>query len=393
MDRSVVFKTKGKLDLRSIMTFGLNSKPNTGHPIGFFGTGLKYAIAVLTRHKIPVVIYIDGRKWAITTEDSVFRDKTVTEVFLERHRTLLPPQVRKLPFTTELGKTWELWQAFRELYSNTLDEKGEAYVSDSSTYQDEQMYRGGTCICVRSEAFVQEFFDKDKTFLPDGLSQREGSEAVQIFDRPSRHIYYRGIRVLDLAEEEQSSLTYNILSTIELTEDRTAKSKWDVQYVIQSTVAQLEDRNRIEKVVTSPKRSFEGSMSFYSAPSTTFLDVTNEVIASKASEVTHHAVEVAKHYTPVPKPTFNEANWIGECIDAVRSKNWSVVEMYSTSIISLLREEKERRDACLPVPEVQLLSTRNGEGDAQGLSSESGDQEAHTHAAAGSIKEEDDIPF
>ena len=31
----------------------------------------------------------------------------------------------RLGFTTDLGKTWEMWQIFRELYSNMLDEQSQ----------------------------------------------------------------------------------------------------------------------------------------------------------------------------------------------------------------------------------------------------------------------------
>lgn len=385
--RSVVFKTKGKLDLRSIMTFGLNSKPNTGHPIGFFGTGLKYALAVLTRNKIPVTIYIDSRKWSITTEDSVFRDKTVTEIFLERHRTLMPPSVRKLPFTTELGKTWELWQAFRELHSNTLDEQGETFVELLEDLNKLDYPKGYTYICVQSEEFVQEYFGRDKTFLPDGLVQREGTENVQIFDQPSKHIYYRGIRVLDLDDKEVAQLTYNILSRIDLTEDRTAKSKWDVQYTIQAAVSKLEDKARIEKVITAPKASFESSMNFYDAPSKTFLEVTSEAVHKRSREVTYHATEMVKRFAPKSV----KRDWYTEVIEAIRNKDWEVVEMYSNTLIAVIQQAQEATRGELPVPEVRVHSVGDGEGDASVVppTPEDTRSETNTHAQT----EDDDIPF
>ena len=54
MSPAVVHVTKGKLDLRSLSTFGLNAKPNTTNPIGYFGTGMKYAIAVLLRKHVSI---------------------------------------------------------------------------------------------------------------------------------------------------------------------------------------------------------------------------------------------------------------------------------------------------------------------------------------------------
>jgi hypothetical protein len=401
MTRSVVFKTKGKLDLRSIMTFGLNAKPNTGHPIGFFGTGLKYAIAVLTRNKIPVTFYIDGMKWTVETEDSKFRDKSVTEVFLLRNRgKFLPSHIKKLPFTTELGKTWELWQAFRELYSNTLDEKGEAYVTEDSDLKAAFNYlhdtKGHTCICVESEAFVQEFFGKDKTFLPDGLILREGSEAVQIFDRPSRHIYYRGIRVLDLKEKEYSELTYNILSPIELTEDRTAKSKFDVQWIVSKAIAATEDKMLIQTAVKAATKSesFERGLNYsWGTPSTAFLDAVEEIPERERDSSSQAALN---SYRPKPVKATTKKDWIEPIIKAVERGDWGALEthvqLYREEFVKILREAQEKLNATddLSLPSLHVSSLGDGEGDAEGVRPESGDQtKAHSNAQT----EDDEIPF
>lgn len=39
MPRVVVFKTPGHIPLEAFTTFGINSKPNSLNPIGFFGSG------------------------------------------------------------------------------------------------------------------------------------------------------------------------------------------------------------------------------------------------------------------------------------------------------------------------------------------------------------------
>jgi len=52
---TIAFQNDGELDLRLMATFGCSVK-ETNNPIGFFGTGLKYALAVLLRtgHKVTV---------------------------------------------------------------------------------------------------------------------------------------------------------------------------------------------------------------------------------------------------------------------------------------------------------------------------------------------------
>lgn len=353
MARSVVFATPGKLDLRSIMTFGLNSKPNTGHPIGFFGTGLKYAIAVLTRHNIPISLHIDGQLWTVSTEKSQFRDKEVTEVFLERHRKMLPPQVRKLPFTTELGKTWELWQAFRELYSNTLDEKGDTFVHEAAWDDHVQSYtppkkRGMTYIVVESEDFVQEYFDREKTFLPEGLAAQESTEDIQVFDRPSKYVYYRGIRVLDLKEHEYSSLTYNILRRIELTEDRTAKSQWEVQYCLAVALAAHEDPEIIKKAVTS-KAPLERGMNFtWGNPSSVFLQTVDSL---PRKDISQDLVSWVNSFKP-KEPVTVKSSWHEDLVEAIESDDFDtilkLVTAHKARLLSVLKKVKEPEEDDIP---------------------------------------------
>ncbi len=52
----VIFRNKGVIDPSSITTFGVSSKENPG-AIGFFGTGLKYAIAILLREGCDITIH------------------------------------------------------------------------------------------------------------------------------------------------------------------------------------------------------------------------------------------------------------------------------------------------------------------------------------------------
>lgn len=391
MTRSIVFKTKGKLDLRSIMTFGLNAKPNTGHPIGFFGTGLKYAIAILAREKIPVTIYIDGMKWTVDTELSKFRDKEVTEVFLIRNRgKLLPSHVKKLPFTTEFGKTWELWQAFRELESNTRDENGETYITDTDTYHDQQHARGHTCICIKSENFVQEYLDRSKTFLPGGLTIRSEDDDIQIFDKPSRSIYYRGIRALDLDEKERSELTYNILRPMELTEDRTLKDKFNAQYYISQYLAQHSKPEVIKKVITSPPSSFERSLNYsWGTPSKTFLDTVEDIGEDDLLDASARAVH--RQYRPPKVKAEDALDWLGPLIKAFDSEHHNALD--------IMYDHKEETLNIFKTAHAAWLKERNNNAsstEAQEVDSSPGRVEETVKPAEqhrGSLEEDDEIPF
>lgn len=277
--RHVVFKTPGLIDIRSFTVMGLSSKPNSDSPIGKFGTGLKMAIAVLVRNDIKVVLWIGRTKYTFKKAKVKFRGAEYQQIIMIREvhgvRKILSKTEIALPFTTELGKYWELWQAYRELESNTRDENGTTYLLDDAkdggafTIQAEE-----TNILVSGEKFVAEYLDREKTFLPDGLTQREEStDAIQILERPSQHVYWRGIRVHDLPEDTPAQLTYNFLKDIELTEDRTAKNVWALEYDIKNTLIRSEDEGVIRKALGAPKDTYEGRMAFSymgSTPTPTF---------------------------------------------------------------------------------------------------------------------------
>ncbi|UTC30064.1 hypothetical protein MAINES_00250 [Brevundimonas phage vB_BpoS-MaInes] len=276
--RHVVFKTPGLLDIRSLTVFGMSAKPNAeGHPIGKFGTGLKMAIAVLVRNGIKVTIWIGKTKYTFETKKTQFRDGEYEQIVMrtEVHgiNKILKKSSRELPFTTELAKFWKLWQAFRELESNTRDEQGVTLLINDLGVDVREVDSNETRIEVSGEAFVTEYLEKDKTFLPDGLTKREDSETIQVLERPSQHIYWRGIRVHDLPEDQPSAVTYNFLKDIELTEDRTAKDSWMLEYDIKNWLARSEDEGVLERALGATERSFERHLSFdhvSSPPTPTF---------------------------------------------------------------------------------------------------------------------------
>ena len=56
----VIFENPGTLDPRALTIMGLNAKENT-NPIGYFGTGFKYGVAIALRDNCNVLIQ-DGMR-------------------------------------------------------------------------------------------------------------------------------------------------------------------------------------------------------------------------------------------------------------------------------------------------------------------------------------------
>lgn len=304
--RGVAFLNDGLIPITAVTTFGVNDKPATKSPIGYFGTGLKYAIAVLVREGLAVEFWIGATQYSFIAKTVKFRTKEIEQIFMVRTDWQLGKILKRrqieLPFTTELGKNWKLWQAYRELESNCRDENGESHLLDVSDRLIHNSHQ--TKIIVYGEKFVQEWLNRDKVFLVDGDSEQTTREGIQIIQRPSEYIYYRGLRIMDL--ERPSKMTYNILSEIQLTEDRTCANEFEVNRRIAEAITQSKDQKLVEEVITATADTYEGGLQYsyiYTAPSSQFAAASRSVKPSPnvKDSIERHVDSFTKKVVP-PSP-------------------------------------------------------------------------------------------
>lgn len=232
---TVYFSNPEPLDLQALFTMGLSVK-ETENPIGEFGTGLKYAIAILLRHQADIRLFINGEEQVFSLESKSFRG----EPFDQPHINGQP-----LPFTLKLGKNWSLWQAYRELASNTRDENG--------TVTTDQPDFTGTVFAVSLPEFEAIHENNDIFISGKPVETIIGTE---VFARSSMNFYLKGVKVLE-SEDGPFALTYNAhTNSIKLTEDRTASSLHSVCYEVGYTVRHLTNPELIETVLRA-EGSFE----------------------------------------------------------------------------------------------------------------------------------------
>ena len=111
------FHNPGEIDIRGATVAGLSAKEGDT-PIGFFGTGLKYALATALRFKCQVIIHSGTKTHIFWLKNETIRGKPFDTIQMQTDRG----DFVDLGFTTELGKTWELWMSYREFLCNALDE-------------------------------------------------------------------------------------------------------------------------------------------------------------------------------------------------------------------------------------------------------------------------------
>lgn len=242
----IVFKNPGILDIRAVKTFGMSAKSND-NAIGFFGTGLKYAIAIFLREGFKVKLVTGCQEYLFEKKNIEMREKGFEIITMNGE---------ELSFTTHLGINWKPWQAFRELYCNALDEGGDVFYDDC--YADYSK-SNETVFMIEGEGDLHLFEQKDSIVLKGDCDHE--SEGVKVIFKPSNWIYYKGIRVYE--SQKPFTFTYNITKHLSLTEDRTLSNHAYAVSAITNAVRQSDDLKFIKKIICATPENAESYFTWY----------------------------------------------------------------------------------------------------------------------------------
>lgn len=228
----ISFINKGHIDPIAITTFGVSAKDNTS-AVGFFGTGLKYAIAVVLRLGGKVTVWQGLTPYEFGVQTNSVRGKDFDTVTMNG---------TPLGFTTHLGVNWEPWQAYRELYCNARDE------AESRVEPRRRKPRDGyTTVHVSGcEAMMEAHATRGSIFLQSKpLAEMPG---VAIHPGESTHLYYQGVRVHEL--NKPALFTYNLTDHQMLTEDRTLRYAFIAESQIRSAWLAVENEGLLDDLFT-----------------------------------------------------------------------------------------------------------------------------------------------
>jgi hypothetical protein len=241
----ILFRNRGLIDLFAITTMGVNVKEGD-HPIGQFGTGLKYAIAIILRSGGRIMIDRGGEFLRFGVMETAIRGKTFQIVTMND---------KPLGFTTQLGLHWKTWMAFREIYCNCKDEGGQI----TATIDDTEVIAAGhdeTLVIVEGAEFDKHYRNRDEFMLETEPLYRLAE--VHVHAGESRFCYYRGIRVGEL--RHPSKFTYNLTGYVELTEDRTLAHPTLIPWYIVRSLVQASDELYINDVLRADEKSLESKL-------------------------------------------------------------------------------------------------------------------------------------
>jgi len=252
----ISFENTGILEPEFIKSFGVSVKSDNSC-IGFFGTGLKYAIAILIRQGAKVSIYSDGEVMHFGKKSVTLKGKSFDFITMNGEQ---------IPFTTELGKTWEPWMAYRELYSNAKDEGGGACVINSLPEHTE----GKTFVVVAGGEIESIHKARDSIFIGERLPISDG-----IYNGGGS-FFSKGVCVWKY-EGMPSIYSYSdSTGYCDLTEDRQIKYTHQVYKICADIIAKVTDKEVLRSIVTADTGVFESRIDFdycSISPSLEFMEV------------------------------------------------------------------------------------------------------------------------
>jgi hypothetical protein len=283
---TVYFCNEEPIDLNAIAIMGVSVKLNES-AIGYFGTGLKFAIATLLRTGHKVNLIRSGKLIEFSAICENIRDHDFQRITMGDDR---------LGFTTQLGRNWEPWQAYRELRCNCTDEGG--IISESVPDGE-----WGTIFQVDGEPITKCHRNRREIFLES--SPLTATHECEIHEGNSLNAFYRGVKSHE--HERYSIFTYNIVEKINLTEDRTIASAWEVGYYAARAIALSNNEDVIERALMADKGTFENNLSYSSVnnkPSPEFMKIAHRLRHNM--HINRDAIKLWERYADI-RLTYAEA--------------------------------------------------------------------------------------
>ena len=214
----VCVQNQGHITPEDLMLIGSSTKRDAVGKIGFFGSGWKYALAVLMKHGAKPIIYSGNEQINIDTEIVDHRGIDAEVITINGQRTSL---------TTGMGPKWLMWQAFREIFSNAIDEGNHHIYGSNKPYGTD----GVTRVYIPNVPGIKEVMDKFDTYftfqLQPDFTDQDGTKLF-IWDnkQPDTFHFRKGIRCYENIREQSN---YSIdFAEITINEQRIADS-WSVK--------------------------------------------------------------------------------------------------------------------------------------------------------------------
>jgi hypothetical protein len=238
---------QGEIENGALSLLGASTKE--GDQIGKFGSGFKYALAVLLRNGIRTRIFSGEREIPLEVKMELFRDKAFGVIWIDGQRTSL---------TTSTGPDWKARDAVREIWSNALDE-GEAMRGVS---EEIIPAFNTTTVAIEIDDEIQVMIDNwSMYFVHDEVPVWRGWGGRIIKQQVSNY-YRRGVWICE--DRDRTGIFSYDFNEIELPESRKIKTA-ATMYWVSYLLSQCDDLEVFDTILRTrvPERMEWQAMHMY----------------------------------------------------------------------------------------------------------------------------------
>jgi len=257
---------KGLLDVEALTLLGASSKRGDNTKIGMFGSGNKFSLAYLLRNNYELRIFSGLEEIKLTTIEKTFRDKKFNVILVNDKETSI---------TTDFGKDWNLAQAIREIYCNSIDE-GEhtlEFVKDINPLEDKtHFYIKSRQEITNYISNFDDYFAENKKVLfecPYGKILEKGNSKL--------NLYRKGIRCMET--DKESIYDYD-LTNVDIDENRLVRYNWQVPSLIWNLIYQCTNEELIKNILFNCSDS-----QFIECVASDFNSVNNSLMSEEFKKV------------------------------------------------------------------------------------------------------------
>ena len=285
--------SQGEISINAFRLLGASTKRDDETKIGFFGSGLKYAIAYLLRQGLKMKVYSGNKEIKFSTQTEKLGDKAFEVILINDVPTSM---------TTDLAVDWSDWAALRELHSNAIDEGGNSidtcdeplpienytvfYIEMNTAIRDIIRHWGQ----YFSEAREDVEYSLVRTGLLDEFLSDDQKIKNKIFKGGDELIIYR--KGIQCFKTKKKCLFHYDMDFAEINESRVLKDMFDFKWELVGYLKKYATKEVVEFICKNMRDHWEGTLDWDSYAYEDFNDNWKEVLKGELLV----PEEVAGHY-------------------------------------------------------------------------------------------------